>query len=890
LSNINLTSQIKKLFFSSRCSGVLIISPAGGEGMNMSRFTIKAREAVELSLQIAQQNGDQEIRSIHLLAAMLDMEDSFIRALLQKSGVNINRLEAALQKEQESMPKVSGSYQTGIGSELNAVLQQAEKLSKQLQDEYISVEHLFLAIVEKGKLSNDLRSILPGKNDLLAALKELRGNQRVSDDNPEAKYQVLDKYTRNLTRLAAEGRLDPVIGRDEEIRRTIQSLSRRRKNNPVLIGEPGVGKTAIVEGLAHRIVNQDVPENLKEKEVLELDMGSLLAGAKFRGEFEDRLKAVLKEVEKAEGHYILFIDEIHTVVGAGAAEGAIDASNMLKPALARGTLHCVGATTLDEYRKYIEKDAALERRFQPVHVKEPSLSDTISILRGIKDKYEVHHGVQITDSALVSAVAMSDRYISDRFLPDKAIDLVDEACARLRMEINSRPEDIDETERRLRQLEIERFSVEKDDNELSKQRLDIIKKEIAHLKEKLNLLTTRWEHEKNLHQRLSSINQEIEHLKSDSEKAEREGNLERVAQIKYGTLASKIKEQEALKETIQKIPESERLLKEEVDEENIAHIVSKWTGIPVSKLVQSELDKLVKMEDVLSKRIIGQKEGIAAVSNAIRRSRSGLSDVSRPIGSFIFMGPTGVGKTELAKALAEYLFDSQKAIIRIDMSEYMEKHAVSRLVGAPPGYVGYDEGGYLTESIRRQPYSIILFDEIEKAHQDVFNILLQILDDGRLTDSKGRTVDFKNTVIIMTSNIGSQMIYDQGQNDLEPIRPQLQQLLQQHFKPEFLNRLDEIIIFHRLEKKQIRQIVEIHLGYLVEKLKRQNIALKFSDGALDEITELGYDPLFGARPLKRVIQHRLENPLSLLLLENKAKSGSTINIDDNLQLNIIQTG
>jgi len=854
--------------------------------MNLNRFTLKARDGMELAVQKAQDLQHQEIGCLHLLEVLLTMEESFIRALLQKSGANINRMQEVISAELDKIPRVSGNYQTGIGNNLNVVLMQAEKIAKQLQDEYISVEHVFLAIIEKGDLRSELRSLMPDKNELLSALKELRGNQRITDDNPEAKYQVLKKYTRNLTQLAIEGKLDPVIGRDEEIRRTIQSLSRRRKNNPVLIGEPGVGKTAIVEGLARRIINRDVPENLKDKEVLELDMGSLLAGAKFRGEFEDRLKAVLKEVEKAEGHFILFIDEMHTVVGAGAAEGSLDASNMLKPALARGSLHCVGATTIDEYRKYIEKDAALERRFQPVLIKEPSVNDTVSILRGIKDKYELHHGVQITDSALVSAAVMSDRYISDRFLPDKAIDLIDEACARLRMEINSCPEEIDETQRRLRQLEIEKFSVEKEKNEIGKQRLEVLNKEISELKEKQNLLTVRWEKEKGMHLQLKILTEEMEKIRAKAEIAEREGNLEKVAQLKYGVLADKKLQQTALKEDIQKIPQSERLLSEEVNEENIAQIVSKWTGIPVTKLVQSELDKLVKMESVLGKRVIGQQEGIAAVSNAIRRSQSGLTDSGRPIGSFIFMGPTGVGKTELARTLADYLFDSVKSIIRIDMSEYMEKHSVSRLVGAPPGYVGYDEGGYLTEAVRRKPYSIILFDEIEKAHKDVFNILLQILDEGRLTDSKGKTVDFKNTVIIMTSNIGSQMIYDQDQNDLDNIRPQLMQQLQQHFKPEFLNRLDEIIIFHRLDKEQIRSIVEIQLEFLQNKLNKQNIVLELPEPALDEITRLGYDPQFGARPLKRVIQQKLENPLSLLLLENKLPPGSVIKVDGNLNLQI----
>ncbi|MDD4806705.1 MAG: AAA family ATPase, partial [Candidatus Cloacimonetes bacterium] len=711
---------------------------------------------------------------------------------------------------------------------------------------------------------------------LLIALKELRGNQRVNDQNPEAKYQALEKYARNLTRLARMDKLDPVIGRDEEIRRTMQILSRRRKNNPILIGEPGVGKTAIAEGLAKRIVDRDVPENLLDKDLLELDMAALVAGAKFRGEFEERLKAVLSEVEKSEGKIILFIDEIHTVVGAGAAEGSVDASNMLKPALARGSLHCIGATTIDEYRKYIEKDAALERRFQPIIVAEPSLEDSISILRGIKEKYEVHHGVQITDNALVAAATLSERYISDRFLPDKAIDLIDEACSRLRLEIDSMPQELDEIERRLRQLEIERLSLNKESDKLSLGRLDKVKEEIASISENRNRLKMQWEQEKAQLEKIRELKAEIEHLKSEAEKAEREGNYEKTAQIRYGSLVQREKELEDLRDKEKN--GGEALLKEQVDEELVAEVVSKWTGIPVSKLAQSEMKKLLNLEDVLAQRVIGQKEGITALSNAIRRSRSGLSDEKRPIGSFIFLGPTGVGKTELAKTLATYLFDTEKALLRLDMSEFMERHSVARLIGAPPGYVGYEEGGYLTEAVRRRPYSVILFDEIEKAHGDVFNLLLQILDEGRLTDGKGRTVDFRHSVIILTSNIGSQEIFSH-EGDLETLRSHLMQVLQTYFRPEFLNRLDDIIIFHRLDREQIKAIVRLQLQLLAERMAARDLKPIFSERLVDYIAKAGFDPQFGARPLKRVIQKEIEDSLARAILGAEVPESGLIQMD-----------
>jgi ATP-dependent Clp protease ATP-binding subunit ClpB len=845
--------------------------------MNTQRFTIRSQETLQAMQALAQSYGHQEIRDLHLLAAMLQQQDSLVLPALQKLEVVPATLSSKVEDELKKLPRVSGA-QVYLSKEVLDILHQSEREAERLQDEYISLEHILLATLRKGKeAARLLREAGADADRLLLALKELRGNQRVTDQDPEAKYQSLEKYTRNLIRLARQEKLDPVIGRDEEIRRSVQILSRRRKNNPILIGEPGVGKTAIVEGLARRVVARDVPENLKDKEILELDMAALVAGAKFRGEFEERLKAVLSEVEKSEGRIILFIDEIHTVVGAGAAEGSMDASNMLKPALARGTLHCIGATTIDEYRKYIEKDPALERRFQPVMVQEPSVEDSISILRGIREKYEVHHGVQITDNALVSAAVLSDRYISDRFLPDKAIDLIDEACAKLRMEIDSLPSELDEAERKLRQLEIERLSLAKEKDALSAQRLEKINQEMAELNEERNALRLRWENEKQIFEKARSLREDLDNLKSEAEKAERQGDYETVAKLRYGS----IKEKEAeLAELNSKLSAAsgdaaDPLLKEKVDEELIAEVVSKWTNIPVSKLVQSEMSKLLGLEEILGRRVIGQQEGITALANAIRRSRSGLSDTNRPIGSFIFLGPTGVGKTELAKTLAAYLFDSEKAMLRLDMSEFMEKHSVSRLIGAPPGYVGYDEGGYLTEGVRRRPYSVILFDEIEKAHPDVFNILLQILDDGRLTDGKGRTVDFRHSVIIMTSNIGSQEIYDA--EDLEALRPELMNILKRYFRPEFLNRLDDIIIFHRLSRDNIRQIVQIQLQQLADRVREKGIELEWTDALADYIADAGYDPQFGARPLKRLIQKELEDAMAKAVLSGNA--GPSMKLD-----------
>ncbi|MCK9557086.1 MAG: ATP-dependent chaperone ClpB [Candidatus Cloacimonetes bacterium] len=844
--------------------------------MNTQRLTIKSQELIANAQTMAGEYGHQEITDLHLLKAMFDQEEALIHPLLAKLEIKTDDIMVDLENALRKLPRVQGA-QVYLAQAILDILHVAEKEADRLGDDYISGEHILLGILSTKCESARILSAKGLDSDrLLQALKEVRGNQRVTDQNPEAKYQALEKYARNLTRLARMEKLDPVIGRDEEIRRTMQILSRRRKNNPILIGDPGVGKTAIAEGLARRIVTRDVPENLLGKDLLELDMASLVAGAKFRGEFEERLKAVLAEVEKSSGQIILFIDEIHTVVGAGSAEGSVDASNMLKPALARGALHCIGATTIDEYRKYIEKDAALERRFQPILVEEPSMEDTISILRGIKDKYEVHHGVQITDSAIVAAATLSDRYISDRFLPDKAIDLIDEACSRLRLEIDSMPSELDEIERRIRQLEIERLSLGKETDASSKARLEKINEELARLSEERNSMKLQWGNEKKQIEQIRQIKEEIENLRMEAEKAEREGNYEKTAEIRYGSLSAKEHELNALREKKQGTEMT--LLKEQVDEELVAEVVSKWTGIPVSKLASGEMKKLLSLEDVLAQRVVGQKEGIKALANAIRRSRSGLSDENRPIGSFIFLGPTGVGKTELAKTLASYLFDTEKALLRLDMSEFMERHSVARLIGAPPGYVGYEEGGYLTEAVRRRPYSVILFDEIEKAHGDVFNLLLQILDDGRLTDGKGRTVDFRHSVIILTSNIGSQEIYNH-QGDLAEIRPQLMSILRDYFRPEFLNRLDDIIVFHRLDKEQIRRIVRLQLDILADRLAKRDLSLKFSEKLVDHIADVGFDPQFGARPLKRAIQSELEDLLAKSLLTSDIPPNADIMVD-----------
>ncbi|HNV23274.1 MAG TPA: ATP-dependent chaperone ClpB [Candidatus Omnitrophota bacterium] len=847
---------------------------------DINRFTQKSQETIERAFQLASAFHHPSIDTDHLSYALLKEQDGFIVSFLDKLGGSVKKYLGALEARFEKKPVVEGNaQQPSLAQDSHNVLQRAQKISQEMHDDYVAQEHIFLALFyEKDSfLREELKKNGITEEQIKNILNHIRGGQKVIDQNPEDKYQALEKYGRDLTKLAQEGRLDPVIGRDEEIRRVIQVLSRRTKNNPVLIGEPGVGKTAIVEGLAQRIYFEDVPEGLKRKKVITLDMGALLAGAKFRGEFEDRLKAVLKEVEHRAGEIILFIDELHTIVGAGKAEGAIDASNMLKPALARGVLRCVGATTLDEYRQYIEKDAALERRFQPVMVNEPSVEDTIAILRGLKERYEIHHGVRIKDPAIIAAALMSDRYITERFLPDKAIDLIDEAASRLRIEIDSMPQELDTNERKIRQLEIERQALKKEHDPSSQERLKKIEEDLKDLKEENKSLRLRWQSEKEMIESIRSIKTKIEHAKQEALQYEKTGDLGKVAEIRYGTIVNLEKELKEKNNRLAHLQEKSMLLKEEVDEQDIAEIVSKWTKIPLTKLMEGETEKLVHMEEVLKKRVVGQDEAIGLISDCIRRSRTGLSDPQRPMGSFIFVGPTGVGKTELAKTLAAFLFDDENAVIRVDMSEYMEKHSVSRLIGAPPGYVGYEEGGQLTESVRRRPYAVILLDEIEKAHRDVFNVLLQILDDGRLTDGQGRVVNFKNTIIIMTSNLGSEDII--SLTDKKEMRHHIERALKDAFRPEFLNRVDEMIIFNRLEKAFIKQIVDIQMDLLKERLKSKNLTLELTDKAKEFLSDRGYDPVYGARPLKRVIQKYVQDPIALQLLKGDIKSKEKILVD-----------